>query len=280
MRFRIVIIEPPGYPHAAAFTEVAETLVHGLTALGHQASAVINGFDPDAVNVVLGMHMLPAPVVAQLPPETVMYNLEQVEDSMFQWAPQLREAFSRFEVWDYSQQNLVRLRAMNLAGRSHLLPIGMVPELCRIKSAPVQDIDVLFYGVVNERRRVALKSIQDRGHKVAAVFGAYGRERDGLIARAKLVLNLHKHEAQVFEVVRVSYLLANAKAVVAEVSAVTAIDDDLRGAVAATPYDGLAETCSRLLADEAGRKALEQRGFAAMNARRQSDYLAALLAER
>ena len=45
--------------------------------------------------------------------------------------------------------------------------------------------------------------------------------RDDLIARAKVVLNINKHQAKIFEIVRVSYLMANAKAVVLQGASVS-----------------------------------------------------------
>jgi len=280
MQVRILILSPPGYQHAGAFSEIAECLVYGFRALGHDAGIVVNRVTPGSLNVVLGAHLLPAPLFADLPPDTVLYNLEQVEDSLFAWAPQLRDAFGRFEVWDYSERNAARLRAMGLGRRLHLLPVGTMPEMTRIRPAPRQDIDVLFYGAVNERRRVALKAIQDRGLTVQAMFGCYGAARDALIARAKVVVNLHKHDAQVFEIVRVSYLLANRVAVVSEVNAATAMDPDLRDAVAGAPYAALADTCAALVADDRARAALAERGFRVIDARRQDAFLATMLAER
>jgi len=280
MKFQVVLLAPPGYRHAGALAEMAETVSLGLRALGHAAPLVVNELTPDATNILLGGHLLPAAMLEALPADTVFYNLEQVEPPLFEWAPHLRAAFSRFETWDYSQRNLDRLGELGIEGRFHLLPVGTVPEMTRIPPAPAQDIDVLFYGAVNEHRRRVLKAIQDRGLRVAAVFGCYGAERDGLIARAKLVINLHKHQAQVFEIVRVSYLLANRKAVVTELTPATAIDPDLRAGVAGAPADRLAETCAALIADEAARAALAERGFQIIQARRETDYLRALLAER
>jgi hypothetical protein len=278
MPFQVVLIEPPGYQHTLALAEIAETLVLGLRALGHQARATINAFAPDALNIVLGPHLLGADAVGALPPNTVLYNFEQVEDALFQWAPNLVPLFARTEVWDYSARNIERLRP--LAPRLYHLPLGTVPEMTRIAPAAEQDIDVLFYGAVNDRRRALLKAIADAGIGLKAVFGCYGAARDQLIARARLVLNLHKHSAEVFEIPRVSYLLANRKAVVAEVSPTTEIDADLVDAVAGVPYEALVDTCRRLLADDDARHALEERGFQRMAARQETDYLRALLAER
>ena len=46
-------------------------------------------------------------------------------------------------------------------------------------------------------------------------YGVYGAERDRLIARSRLVLNVHYFPTHIFEMIRVSYLLANRTAVVA-----------------------------------------------------------------
>ncbi len=278
MPVQIVLVEPVGYQHAGALAEMAETLVCGFRALGHPARAVVNAFAADSLNVVLGAHMLSPAAAAHVPADTVIYNLEQVEDHLFEWAPVLTELFARCEVWDYSRRNIARLKP--LAPRLFHLPVGTVPEMGRIHPAAEQDIDVLFYGAVNEHRRAVLRAVADAGLELKAVFGAYGAARDALIARAKVVLNLHKHEAQVFEIVRVSYLLANRKAVVSEITPATHIEPDLRDAVAGVPAGEVAECCRRLVADAAARRALEQRGHARMAARRETVFLRRLLAER
>jgi hypothetical protein len=208
----------------------------------------------------------------------VFYNLEQVEDDLFDWMPALKPAFARFEVWDYSLRNIARLRSH--APVLFHLPIGTVPELSRIRPASVQDIDVLFYGALTDRRRAALDAIRAAGLSVQAVFGVYGQERDALIARAKIVLNLHKHAAQVFEIVRVSYLLANRKAVVSEITPTTDIDADLVDAVCGVPLEDLPRACRRLVDDEAARFALQERGFARMTARNEVHAVRKLLNQR
>ena len=49
-RYAVTIVQPPGYAHAAAFQEVGETLLHALTALGHD---VVLGPDAHAVNRIV-----------------------------------------------------------------------------------------------------------------------------------------------------------------------------------------------------------------------------------
>ena len=274
--YRIVIVSPPNYKHGGAFAEIAETLVYGLRALGYQAQAAVNVFSPDATNIVLGAHLLAEATVGDIPPGTIFYNLEQVEEDLFRWAPILTTLYGQFQVWDYSLRNLERLKVRGLAAHSAVLPIGTVPEMTRIKAAEKQDIDVLFYGVVTERRRKILKGMEKAGVKLSVLYGAYGTERDQVIARAKVVLNLHKHDAQIFEIVRVSYLLANSKAVVSEGTETTDIEPDLIGGVVLAKPADLAAECKRLVKDARARRQLEAAGKVCMDKRSEAEYLRAL----
>jgi hypothetical protein len=278
MLFRVVIVVPPGWSHGQVFTEIAETLVLGLQAIGHKASAAVNQFLPNALHIVLAGFNIFQEDFDRLPPRTIIYNLEQIDDMTFQTWPDLLPLFRRFEVWDFSERNIERLRG--IAPRVFHLPVGVVPEMTRINPAATQDIDVLFYGSLTDRRKAALRAITDTGLRVRAEFGLYGAERDALIARSKLVLNLHKHAAQIFEIVRVSYLLANRVAVVSEVSEDTEIPPDLAAAVCGVPYDRLAQACARLVADDTARMALQERGFQRMSARKEPFLLRKLLNQR
>lgn len=273
----VVTVKPPGYPHAAAFDEVAAMLAHGLRALGRRVETVDNALDPKARNILLGSHLLGEADAARLPADTILFNLEQVAE-IPRLASFLRAA-RRHRVWDYSPRNLealARLTGGDAPETAHV-PIGFVPELARIPAAPEQDIDVLFYGSLNPRRAAVLKALEEAGLRVVAVFDRYGAERDALIARAKLVLNLHFYETRIFEIVRVFYLMANAKAVVSECDPGTEIADDLRAGLALVPYDGIVEACLRLVRNEPARRRLEAAGFEAISRRSAADALRAAL---
>ena len=87
-----------------------------------------------------------------------------------------------------------------------------MPELTRIDRRRDPDLDVLFFGSLNPRRIAVIESLRAAGLRAEAVFGVYGEPRDDLIARAEAILNVHYYEAKVLEMVRLSYLLANAAA--------------------------------------------------------------------
>jgi hypothetical protein len=258
---RLVLIRPSGWPHAAAIIDVMETLMHGFRALGIAADIGENQALAGAINIYFMAFLLGQDDIPRLHPDSIIYNFEQAGGDIGFLTPSFRAALARCRVWDYSPRNMERLAPLIGHDRRQVVPVGYVPALSRIPRAPVQDIDVLFYGALNERRRRILVGLQHSGLRLHTAFGVYGAERDALIARSKLVLNIHAHPAKVLEVVRISYLLANRKAVVTEMDAETEADPDLRDAVAGAPYDRIIEECRRLVADAEARQHLEDRGY-------------------
>ena len=270
-KFQITLIRPQGYLHTEAFREIAETLQFGLRSLGHTASIEENVFHPEATNVILGAHLFPPDQSQTIPAGSIIYNLEQLGGAQLQTA--YYALAGRHQIWDYDLRNIAKWKTLNCAYPPVHVPIGYVPELTRITPAPTQDIDVLFYGSLNERRNRILNDLRHTGIKVHTVFGLYGHERDELIARSKIVLNIHFYETQIFEMIRVSYLLANSKAVVTESSSDTAIEKGLCDCVTAVPYEYLVARCRSLLQHEEERRKLEVRGFQWFSQRKESDIL-------
>ena len=267
----IVTIEPAGYPHAAVFAEVAETLQFALRALGYAATWRRNAVRVGVPTIVLGAHLLQPDNAHLLPSGLIIYNLEQIRPGAWATNATYLDRLRRHTVWDFNAGNVAAIRQMTGHRDVHHVPIGYVPEMSRIVSATSQDIDVLFYGSVTPRRERILQALAAAGLKVVARFGVYGAERDALIARAKLIVNLHAHDGWGFESVRVSYLLANRKAVVCETGEIEA---DLGNGVVALPYDRLVDACYALVHDGAARERLEAEGFRAFSARSAATILA------
>jgi hypothetical protein len=181
-------------------------------------------------------------------------------------------------VWDYSEANIAFLRERGVA-RPGLLRLGFQKELARIEPAAEQDIDVLFYGSMGSRRAQVIEALRARGLRVTAVFGVYGEQRDALIARSRVVLNLHHYAAKILEVVRVFYLMTNAKAVVCEYGPDTVADPIYLDGLRAVPYEKLVDACADLVRDDAARLLLQARAQACLQRWPQVDFTQALLAQ-
>jgi hypothetical protein len=272
-RYCIWIVTPQGYRHSRCFEEVALSLREAFAALGHDAPIVTEASAITGRAIALGPHMLGA---MACPDDAILYNFEQVYQNPLLMTPAYAALLGRHPVWDYSVRNIEALAAHGI--KAALCGVGYMPGLTRIAPLAGKDIDVLFIGSMNPRRGLVLDQIVSQGAVVKVAFDCYGPERDALIARAKIVLNLHFYEAKLFEIVRVSYLLANRVCVVSETGLEPELEAPFAGGVAFAGYGGLATACLRLLADPDMRARIAAKGFEQIRGQSQLEMLKRALA--
>lgn len=276
-RHCIWIVTPDNYNHSHAFDEVALGLQGAFEELGGSAPITrdMNAFAGRAP-IIYGGNLLPAEIVGHLPKDSVVINLEQVSEESIWINSRYTSILKSLPVLDYSPRNRENLAAKGI-DHAGVLEIGYSRCLSQIQHAAVKDIDVLFYGSMNERRHHILKTLKDGGLKVAHLFNIYGAERDAAIARAKIVINIHHYASGVFEIVRISYLLANRVCVLTEGDIRDADLQPFIGGLAIEPYDDMIERCYKLIADADERDAIAAQGLAAMQSRSQADMLMSVM---
>jgi hypothetical protein len=247
LRFNIVHVQPPGIDATMGHHDIARLLFFSFESLGYEVTIRINKIDPKATNIIVGYERL-----ASIPPVSVasciLYQLEQLgtrEDSI---PENIREIYrGAKEVWDYDPHNIEVLKSIGITNVK-FLPLAYHQKLATIPRT-LEDIDVLFYGIMTDRRRMIIEELRPKVRTLALEY-VYGQDRDNWIARSKIVLNIHQYETQLAEQVRVSYLLNNAKCVVSEKSQW----EPLGQWCALTPFEGLVDTCLTLVADNAQRE--------------------------
>lgn len=255
--FRVVIHSRGRNPHAACFEDLAKAVVSALRILGHE---VVPETRPGRL-IMFGANNIIEDPSGLLPKDAILFNTEQlaaVDDprQIFQG----HQLFRDHVIWDYSKANLEVLSDLGCNRGVHC-PVGFVPSMSTI-SPEEEDIDVLFYGARNTRRKNILDGLEAAGLKVEAPFGVYGLERDKLIARSKIVLNLHFYPGAVFEIVRVSHLLANRKCVVSEDGGCDPfLEQFAKEATAYVHRDGIISLCKELSADSVKRRQQADRGY-------------------
>lgn len=245
------VVRPDDYPHSQCFAEVAESISKSLDI------PVWWAYPPKHMNaraIVLGAHLLPPMFV--LPHNSIIYNLEVVGDHlMIPYLDHMRNA----TVWDYSLQNIERLKEYGIEAKH--CPIGYHPCLEKIQDNPSKDIDVLFYGSVNQRREKIYRDLAEAGVKVQWAFNFYGKERDDLIARSRIVLNMHYYEDAPFEIVRCSYLFSNKIPVVSEMGSDWTSEYPFMGGVYFSPYDDLVGNCIKMIRSQDMRDGFAEKGY-------------------
>jgi hypothetical protein len=235
--------------HGPIFYELIELVIECLQRIGIQASRAVNEVNPDWLNVIVGHTMFLAPTTfAAIRQRARRYVVFQMEALHSQQGFSARfPAYFEFlrtaqQIWDYSRQNIDYLASFGLDNVRYI-PIGHSSRLERIANPAQSDIDVLFYGAINPRRRQIIDELVRRGRRALWMFRAYGQERDDYIARAKIQLNIHQFETTQLEQLRLSYLLNNKRFVVSETPDINPYGEG----IVACDYKDLVDRCESYL---------------------------------
>jgi hypothetical protein len=266
MKIKLVLFKPdiPRFKILDSYLEVMDSLLWGFTSLGHECSMALNAIDNRCINIVFGW--IPALLNGNVfPPGTILYNLEQFSTQSMRGNRVLEVAAQNYQIWDYSAANIQRW--MDLAPRFPVFfaPISYAPSLTRVSAPECEDIDVLYCGSLGAKRAEKIISVGNtqRQSSVVTLSNVWGRQRDDFIGRAKLLLNVSNENPlqTIFEIVRVSYYLANRKAVICEQLPSMSSEDDMRSTLFFVTPDQLASTCDEYLEDVGKRRAYAQAGF-------------------
>ena len=262
-RFHLLHCVPGPRMHGPnGYREIIESVQWGLEQLGHEVTYSLNAYHPASTNIVFGAQMLPLEVLKQLRADTIVYNFEQGRGlDRTEVRPEVSFIAENFSIWDYSVANMHMWKSLGNES-TKLVPVGYAPILSRIPKAQDQDIEIFLYGTPGQKRLNAFHQLSHEGYRVLFASGLYGSARDALIARSKIVLNINVMDrSRIFEVVRVSYLLANRKAVVAVLDPDTVIDSDLIRCVRSTNVADLVAACEQLISNDTQRIQLEDLGY-------------------
>ena len=269
-RVTITRIRPQNYIHDAAFDHVVSVLMTTFHSKAASVQTVVNKFNPEGLNIVVGAHLLQDPKMLLDEHNTVVYNFEQFDTKSDWFSSDYVSLLKSKPYWDYSTANIAAMKKAYPEAQATHVPFAYAPvldysyvkrDVFRVKR---KDIDVLFFGSMNDRRAKIIGELTSMGLNVQAVFGVYGPELSVLIHRSKLVLNMHYYDSSVFEAVRVIPLLASRVAVVSEKS----VDDDdykylnQTSGILVTDYDKLAFVCKQLVENADDRECLSDTGYA------------------
>ncbi len=284
MKYSIWIVNswPNMRGHTRCFEEVALALQSAFAQLGHNAP-IIHALDELPAKdrgrvIVLGAGVLDRHPDLQLPDDMIIYNFEQVHKDARFFLPgnPYVNYLRKYALWDYSRNNIAELAKLGITNVT-MCGVGYMPELTHIRKIEHEDIDVLFIGSLHPRRQKIIDELKQRGLRVEVIQDMYGPPRDAMIARSKIILNLHLQPANVFEVVRVSYMLANRKCVVSEWGDDKELEGPYQDAVVFRPYEELVSACLEYISDGQKRREQEKAALRIFSAMSQVPMLEAAL---
>jgi len=247
------------------YEDLIVSLKGSLEDLGHNCSVSKNQATVGAINILIGSTIF-ASRYQQLNEKLknvpyIVYQLEHLDDQhglLSQWGEYYELIKNAVAVWDFSPGSSSFLVTKGLSNIFYLPP-GFHRSLEKFVPAISQDIDVLFIGSPHPRRDKVLSALKSRGVNVRNIPKLFGARRNQLMARSKIILNIHAwDEINSLETVRISFLLANRNFVISESSDHNPYGDGLIYA----SYDEIVEKCIYFLGQpKLAREAIGFKGF-------------------
>lgn len=140
---------------------------------------------------------------------------------------QIQDSFENFdEVWDCDLQNIECWEAKGIQAK--FKPTQYASQLKRIKTIDDPDIDVLFIGSPSDHRNKYITNFMlacavpqeeldlQQNIKFISANQIYGKLKDELISRSKIILNISPYEGAIQQQTRIFYNLINDKCVLSE----------------------------------------------------------------
>lgn len=126
------------------------------------------------------------------------------------------------KILEYDSQNLM-FYYKHFGHKTELFDLWYDKDLEWENNIVEKDIDVLFFGTMNERRYKIMANINDNlpGVKIQVATNTWGKDLEQIINRSKIILNIHYYDYSfVQEQIRLFPLLINDKCVLSETSAI------------------------------------------------------------
>ena len=132
-----------------SFTDCILFCQKGLEAIGYNTSVSNGTIVHHSVNIVFCSQMVTWQQLSAATDRVIVYNWEPAASDIGRFPPTYIRQMQHTHVWDYKQKNVQALKNAGVQD-IHYVPMGYAAEMQRIDGLVIQDIDVLFYGFIND----------------------------------------------------------------------------------------------------------------------------------
>lgn len=231
-----------------AFEDIAEMISEGLDYYKIENKMITSmNNDKNDLYIILGI----GNSLVRLPKKYIAYQFEQTgnEKSWFTES-YINKLKGSIEIWDYSIKNIQNCKKYGITNVEYV-PLGYSKKVDRIPIVKTKEYDVLFYGSSCPRRDKLMENMRSMGINVYySTYKLWGKERDMIIAKSRIVLNVHFYENPILETARISYLINNKVFVISERSQDPILDRQYNEYLVFCDYSELIVKCLYYLKHE------------------------------
>lgn len=241
------------------FIEIARVFNETLINFGYD-SILDTKFHKERTHICFGVNN--DLIWDNIPANSKIVNLEQLYDGCVFLNAKYLNFLNIYEVWDYSSKNIEFLNNKNIFNVKKI-NIGYSKSLEYNIFKDEQDIDVLFLGTPNQRRTDIHNLIVNQTVNENIIFkhNVWGEEKENLIQRSKIILNIHFYDSKILETIRISHLLSNKKCVISEKSGINEENIEWEKGLILCEYNEIVNNVLKYLNDDELRKTQEKQAY-------------------
>lgn len=154
---------------------------------------------------------------SMLPKNFILYQVEQMNSNFFT-LKYLKDLQTSNIIWEFSIRNKIKYDQIDLKKIFYQpMPFYYDPPVNDSTNSTNESnvYDVAFYGTTNERRVKILNNLSDK-FKTNVGYGKISKERDSIIRKSKIILNLHYYKDSSLEACRINEILQYDKIIISE----------------------------------------------------------------
>ena len=245
----VCITRMEGYPHTEAFREIAERIEEECRRNSIPCS-ITSKVDEDAeISFILGAHLMPEQYKILDKKNTIIVNLERLaplESNKIN--NQYLELIKEFKFIDFTSENSEFCRKNKIHEPLYIYRPWHEAIWSRVQAEAGKEWDACFIGSITPRRQNLINCLERGGIKVKTAFNCYSAERDLILSKSKIALNIHAYaESNSAEIWRLGYYISNNISIVSEKSCFEEGEESISRNLVQADYDNFTEVVRKEL---------------------------------
>ena len=248
-KVNICITKLPGYSHTEAFRELSERIEAECMREQIRCS-ISNNWQIEAdINLILGAHLEPGKYIDLGNKRTIFFNLERLKSLEENPATKKYiELLQQHRYIDFSSENSEYCRRKGLQQPIYLYRPWYDKAWTRTQNEIDKEWDACLIGSITPRREKLAKELNKAGIKTICAFNCYASERDEILSKSKIALNVHAYEdSSTAEILRLAYYISNNLNIVSEKSNFEAGEEEISQHLEQYAYTALIDGVKREL---------------------------------
>ena len=219
-KVNICITKLPGYPHTEAFRELSERIEAECMREKIPCSISNNWYTEAEINLILGAHLEPVKYSNLDTDRTIIINLERLTSlKKNETTNKYIELLQQYRYIDFSSENSEYCSQSDLRQPIYLYRPWHEEAWVRTQNEIDKEWDACLIGSITPRREKLAEELNKAGIKTICAFNCYSSERDEILSKSKIALNVHAYEdSSTAEILRLAYYISNKLNVVSEQS--------------------------------------------------------------